>query len=282
MSEEQLTYLATDVPTPARMYDYCLGGKDNFEIDRNAVITLSDEFPEGIDTARENRRFLYRVVRYLTDEAGVGQFLDMGSGLPAQQNVHQVARQFQPDARVVYVDNDPIVLAHGRALLADEASTIVITADMTEPEEVLSRADVHDLIDFDRPVAALFLSVPHSIPDDEVARGMLQAVVERLAPGSFVAVSQFTAQDRKVAVEHSELCTRLGLDWKTRAIEDFRAMLEGLGLEPVPPGLVEVTDWRPDPDQPALSPVAPQLRRYVGAAANNHRVREFGGVLRKP
>jgi hypothetical protein len=163
---EQPSYpdFSTDVPSPARMYDYGLGGKDNFAVDREANLAGLAQFPELLDIARENRLFLYRVVQFLAGEAGIRQFLDMGSGLPSAQNVHQVAQQFQADGRVVYVDNDPVVLTHGRALLAEQGRTTVVMADMTRPHDILAHADVRRLIDFSQPVAVLFLSVLHSVP----------------------------------------------------------------------------------------------------------------------
>jgi hypothetical protein len=274
------TELNTKVAHPARMYDYCLGGKDNFAVDREAVQIFVERFPEGLDSARENRLFLYRVVRFLARDAGIRQFLDMGSGLPTQANVHQVAQQFQPDAHVVYVDNDPIVLVHGRALLAEDATT-VIQADMTDPQHILARPDVRGLIDFDQPAAALFLSVPHSIPDDQRARDMFAAIIDALAPGSFLAVSQFVGVNADAAQSHTRTANELGLVWKTRTMDDFRELVGELGLEPVPPGLVDVCDWRPDPHQPPLHPVDEPLRPFIGWTADNKLVKEFGGVLRK-
>ncbi|MEU5995988.1 SAM-dependent methyltransferase [Spirillospora sp. NPDC047418] len=272
------TGIDVSTPSPARMYDYCLGGKDNFEVDRAAVMGFVSQFNEGLDVTRENRLFLYRVVRYLAAEAGIRQFLDMGSGLPTQANVHEVARQFQPDAHVVYVDSDPIVLAHGRALLSAEATT-VIQADMTDPREVLAHPDVRHLIDFDQPVAALFLSVAHSIPDDDQVRGMFSATSDALAQGSFLAVSQFVGLDAETARAHTRKATEMNLVWKTRTIEDFRPLVPD--LEPVPPGLVDVAQWHPDHDQPALSTVDAALQPFLGTAAGSRRVAEFGGILRK-
>lgn len=265
-------------PSPARMYDYCLGGKDNFAVDREAVLALVTQFREGLDVTRENRLFLYRVVRFLAQEAGIRQFLDMGSGLPTQANVHEVARRFQPDAHVVYVDSDPIVLAHGRALLAEEATT-VIQADMTEPREIMAHPDVRRLIDFDQPTAVLFLSVSHSIPDDEQVRAMFAAVADMLAPGSFLALSQFAGMDRETAAAHTKKAIEVGLAWKTRTVDDICDLVGD--LEPLPPGLVDVGEWRPDPGQPPLSPVADPLLPFIGAAAENKQVKEFGGVLRR-
>ncbi|HEX6470806.1 MAG TPA: SAM-dependent methyltransferase [Streptosporangiaceae bacterium] len=272
--------IPTDVPTPARMYDYGLGGKDNYAIDRQAALAGLADFPEILDIARENRLFLYRAVRWLSRDAGIRQFLDMGSGLPAQQNVHQVAQQFRPDARVVYVDNDPIVLAHGRALLADGGQTTVIMADMTDPRHVLAHPDVRRLFDFDQPVAALFLSVGHSITDDAVMHAMLSEVADALVAGSFIALSQIVGVDQATADEHNEVARRVGLPWKNRTAEKVSELLSG--LEPVPPGLVDVVNWRPDPNQPPLRPVDKPLRPFLGAAASNKRLYEFGGIMRKP
>lgn len=272
--------IPTDVPTPARIYDYNLGGKDNFAVDRTWALEALKHFPEALDVSRENRQFLYRAVRFLARDAGIRQFLDMGSGLPTQQNVHQVAQRFQPGAHVVYVDNDPIVLAHGRALLADDRTTAVINADMTEPESVLTDEATLRLLDFSQPVAALFLSVTHSIPDDETARHTLGAVADVLAPGSYLVHTQFIGVDRAAADESTEVGTRLGLAWKARTAEEVRGLVSG--LEPVEPGYVDVAKWHPDPGQPPLSPVDSPLLPYIGKGAGNRRVMEYGAVLRKP
>lgn len=273
--------LNTDRPTPARMYDYLLGGKDNYEADRVASEEAIAAAPEVRTIARENRAFLRRAVRMLT-ESGVDQFIDLGSGLPTQGNVHEVAQRINPTARVVYVDHDPIVLAHGRALLADDETTTVIRADITSPDDVLAHADTLRLLDFAQPVAVLLLSVPHSIPDDEQLRGTLSAVAAALPSGGFLAASQMSGTDSDAAAGHTRAALDVGMPWKTRTVDDVRELLAGIGLEPVEPGLVDVSQWRPDPDQPPLSPVPVPLRPYHGAVARNRRVKEFGGVLRKP
>jgi hypothetical protein len=233
--------IPTDIPTAARIYDYDLGGKDNFAIDREWALKALEYFPEALDVARENRLFLYRAVRYLARDCGIRQFLDLGSGLPTQQNVHEVAGEFQPEARVVYVDNDPIVLAHGRALLADDRSTVVVTADMTDPETILGEETLGGLIDLSEPVAALFLSVTHSIPDDDLAKRSLGRVAEALAPGSYLAHTQFAGIDRAAADESTEVGTRLGLPWKARTREEIEGLVTGLSeganvLSVRPPG----------------------------------------------
>lgn len=275
--------ITTDVPTPARMYDYSLGGKNNYGVDRQAVLEVNRRLPGGLDMARENRLFLYRAVRFLARDAGIRQFLDLGSGLPTQQNVHHVAEQFQPDAHVVYVDNDPVVLTHGRALLAQNDRTKVVMADIAEPAEILAHAEVRRLIDFSEPVAMLCLSVAHSIPDDTKVRDMFAALVDAAAKGSYLALSQAATATPEQAAAATELATGLGMEWKTRTTEEVLDLLPE--LEPVEPGLVDVTDWRPDPTQPPLPPVDAPLRPYIGIRAQSETYKdymEFGGVLRKP
>ncbi|MFD0856317.1 SAM-dependent methyltransferase [Actinomadura adrarensis] len=271
--------LGLDRPTSARMYDYCLGGKDNFEVDREASKAMFERFPEGLLQPRDNRRFLYRVVRFLARDAGIKQFLDLGSGLPTQNNVHQVAGEFQPGARVVYVDHDPIVLAHGRALLAEDRSTTVISADMVDTDEILNHAETRRLIDFSEPVAVLFLSVTHSIVDDEVVRRMLATIRAAVVPGSHIALSQLVGESREVVDEANAIMAAQGVAWKNRMREDVAAFVAD--LEPVEPGLVDVKDWRPDPTQPPLPPVEESLQKYIELAKQT-RFSQCGGVFRVP
>ncbi|GAA4227571.1 SAM-dependent methyltransferase [Actinomadura meridiana] len=270
-----------DVPTPARIYGWALGGKDNYEVDRQFMLKNLPEFPEMIEVARQNRLFLYRAVRYLAQEAGIRQFLDMGCGLPTDDNVHQVARRFLPDARVVYVDIDPIVLVHARALLAGDGSTAVITADMRDQEAILAHPDVKRLIDFDEPVAVLFLSIGHHLVDADDPGGVLGAAIDRAAPGSHLAFSQVVSADRARARDMDGRSTAAGLRWQTRDRAEVNALLPD-GLEVVEPGLVDLGDWRPDPNQPPLAPVPAELRPYAGASRLGRDINEYGGVLRKP
>ncbi|RKS73214.1 S-adenosyl methyltransferase [Actinomadura pelletieri DSM 43383] len=270
-----------DVPTPARIYGWALGSKDNFEVDRRFMLKNLPAFPEMIDVARQNRLFLYRAVRYLARDAGIRQFLDMGCGLPADDNVHQVARRFAPDARVVYVDIDPIVLVHARALLAGDGSTVVITADMRDQEALLEHPDVRRLIDFDEPLAVLFLSVGHHLVDADDPRGVLRTVIERAVPGSHLAFTQIVCSDRERAADMDARSTAAGLRWQTRDRAEVDALLPA-GLEPVEPGLVDVGDWRPDPDQPPLAPVPAELMPYANGSSLGRAMNEYGGVLRKP
>jgi hypothetical protein len=273
------TAFSTTEPSPARLYDYALGGKDNWAIDRETTLAILDRYPEGLDAPRQNRLFLYRVVRFLARDMGIRQFLDLGSGLPTQANVHEVAQQFQPDARVVYVDNDPIVLAHGRALLADNQTTTVITADMTDTERILADPQVRELIDFSEPVAVLFLSVGHFVADDATVRRMVATVTDAIVPGSYVAFSQMAAMNEELAAAANELTKSLGMLFINRTPDAIAEFVRG--LEPVEPGLVDVKTWRPDPSQPPLNPVDEPLRPYLEAADTAKRTMEFGGVLRK-
>ncbi|GAA2796781.1 SAM-dependent methyltransferase [Saccharopolyspora taberi] len=262
-----------------------LGGKDNFAVDREFMLRTLQGFPECVDIARQNRLFLYRAVRHLVRDAGIRQFIDLGFGLPAEDNVHQVAQRFDPEARVVYVDIDPIVLVHGRALLADNDATAVITADMREPESVVDHPDTRALIDFAEPVALLFLSTGHYLKDsDQVGRGVRHTVRhvidEVAAPGSYLAFSQIVHDDPARGAEMSELAEGSGIPWQTRTPAEVDALLDG--LEPVEPGMVNLRDWRPDPDQPPLEAVPAPLAAFVGATDEELGHYEYGGILRKP
>lgn len=279
--DPDLPSVPTDFPTPARMYDYCLGGKDNFKVDREAVLAAMRHFPQGVDEARYNRQFLYRVVRFLARDAGIRQFLDLGSGLPTQNNVHQVAQQFQPDARVVYVDNDPIVLSHGRALLESDANTTVIAADMTRPLEILEHPRTLGLLDFSQPVAVLFLSVGHSISEDATVAEMVATVRDRICSGSYIAFTQMCTPDRELVERSMQVAQESNYVFRTRLPETVDGFLTG--LEPVEPGLVYIRQWRPDPSQPPLPQVDEPLRQFLGASEGlEHQGGEYGGVLRKP
>ncbi|MCI2420906.1 SAM-dependent methyltransferase [Saccharopolyspora sp. K220] len=282
--ESTATSIPFDKPTSARAYGWMLGGKDNYAIDREFIRRTLVEFPECVDIARQNRLFLFRAVRYLVQEAGIRQFLDLGCGLPTDNNVHQVAQRFDPAASVVYVDVDPIVLAQGRALLADNEATTVITADMRDPEAILANPDAQQLIDFTEPVAVLFLSVGHHLKDsDDVGHGprhALRHIIDTVAaPGSHLAVSQIVHDDPVKAARMSEQIDAAGIPWQTRTPAEVDALLDG--LEPVEPGLVNLNDWRPDPNQPLLEPAPAVLQPYVGITETRTDVYEYGGVLRK-
>ncbi|MGA4541616.1 SAM-dependent methyltransferase [Uniformispora flossi] len=262
------TGIDVTVPSVARMYDYYLGGKDNFKVDREASDQLALAAPGTKALAINNRRYMQRAVRVLAEQYGITQFMDHGSGLPTQDNVHQIAQSVNPDARVVYIDNDPIVLAHGRALLADNAATTVITADMRDTDAVMADPDVVKLIDFDQPVAALFVSVLHCIPDTDDPAGLVRRVMDRLAPGSFVVISHLVAEDDAVRLRLSDfMLTATQGNWgRVRTAADVTGYFGDLEL--LDPGLVEISTWRPDGTE---GPVQ-ETTEWI----------EFGGVARKP
>jgi SAM-dependent methyltransferase len=258
----------TKVPSVARMYDYFLGGDDNYQSDRDACEELLKQVPSTKTLAVNNRRFLRRVVRLLASEYGIRQFIDHGSGLPTQDNVHQVAQAVDPESRVVYVDNDPIVLAHGRALLDENERTTVIQADMRDTDGIFDHEETRRLIDFSEPVAALFVSVMHCIPDEDDPAALVRRVAARLAPGSFLVVCQLVSdrpEIRKFVTDFMAEAT--GNHWgRVREEHEVAAFLDG--LEILEPGLVEVSTWRPDNE---LAPVQ-QTDEWI----------EWGGVARLP
>ncbi len=236
----------TTVASVARVYDYALGGKDNYAVDREAFERIEATAPSLRPLAMNNRRFLERVVRVLVEEYGVRQFLDHGSGLPTQDNVHQIARRSDPDARVVYVDHDPMVVAHSRALLGGVPGTAVVQADFRDTEAVFGDPRVRELIDPTEPVAALFVSVLHCVPDSDDPGGLLRRVADRLPSGSFLAVNQLVSEDAKLRTWISEFMAKnTALGWgRVRQRHEVRRYFEG--MEVLPPGLVEISTWRPD------------------------------------
>lgn len=278
----------TSIPHSARAYGWMLGLKDNFEADRAFLLNQLPTFPECLDIARQNRLFLHRAVRYLAAPveqggAGIGQFIDFGCGLPAGDNVHHAAKVFNPDARVVYVDIDPIVLAHGRALLADDNSTTIIQADIRDPE-ILTHPDLTRLIDFTQPVAVLYLSVGHHLKDDPgeglaSARDALHSVIGAAVAGSHVAASQVVCEDSVRGQAFAAAADRAGIPWQSRTPAEFDALVDDLVA--VDPGLVNLKDWRPDPGQPELPPADAALQPFEGRAEGSD-LYEYGGVLRKP
>jgi hypothetical protein len=234
------------------MYDYYLGGKDNFAVDREAAEQVLSAAPEVRVLASENRAFLGRAVRYLTAEAGIRQFIDVGTGLPTQGNVHEVAQEVDPAARVVYIDNDPIVRAHARALLPGDGTTAVIEADMRHPRAILDHPDLHRLITLDEPVAVLFMSVLHFITDEEDPYGMVAAFRDAAVPGSHLALSHITSPE-----QNAEAAEAAADVYKARATSPavLRSPKEIMtlfdGYELVEPGLVYLPQWRPDDPQDA-------------------------------
>jgi SAM-dependent methyltransferase len=239
----------TNRPSVARMYDYYLDGKDNYQVDRDAVDQVEAAMPEIRQLAWENRAFLRRAVRYMARQ-GIDQFLDIGSGLPTVGNTHEIARQVIPDARVVYVDIDPIVAAHGRALLATDDNTTVAIADMHHPEEVLEHPETKRLIDLTRPVGVLLIAMIHFIPQAERSR-IMGYLSDALAPGSHLTGTHVTTDGHSAEavaqIERVYATTPTPIYFRDHA--EVGHFFDGLEL--VEPGLVTVDAWRPDPADPA-------------------------------
>ncbi|MFC4949950.1 SAM-dependent methyltransferase [Pseudonocardia sp. GCM10023141] len=240
-----------NVPSIARVYDYVLGGKEHFEIDRRVSEALFKAVPETSQLAKDNRNHLRRAVRFLV-ESGITQIIDLGSGLPTVGNVHEVAHEIDPDVHVVYVDIDPIVLAHGRALLGNETTTTVITADVRDAAAIFDNPATHALIDFDKPFAVIAASILHHFTDAE-AYAAAEAIKSRLTPGSYILMSNFLDDDepRAKALERAFLEGGLGTG-RFRTWSEQQRFFEGLEL--VEPGLVYANDWHPDDLTPTDSP----------------------------
>ncbi|WP_272499135.1 SAM-dependent methyltransferase [Actinomadura litoris] len=232
-----------DTPNAARMYDYYLGGKDNYPADREAAEKIMALGPSR-DICVANRRFLGRSVR-LAAEHGIRQFLDLGTGLPTQDNVHEVAKSVVPDAHVVYVDYDPVVLTHARALRAIDDTTTVVSKDIRRPGEILAHPDVRRLIDFSEPVAVMFVAILHCLTDDEDPWGVVREFTAPLAPGSHLIVSHLTddahPEEGAAAREVYQGATAPLVHRSHAAISRFFT-----GFDLVEPGVTQVNEWRPD------------------------------------
>lgn len=242
----------TSVAHPARMYDYFLGGKNNFAADRGAADRILDAAPEARLVVQEGRRFLRRAVRFAAEQ-GMTQFLDIGTGLPTEGSVHEVAQAIRPESRVAYVDNDPVVLAHARALMSgDRRGRITYTqADAREPDKVFGAADVREVIDFDQPVAVVLAMLLHFIRDEEDPTDIVARLREAMAPGSMLIVSHVTYRSEELKQLAEAVYERTTSPVVPRTREEIAGLLEGFDL--VHPGLVRIPLWRPDPDAPMLS-----------------------------
>jgi hypothetical protein len=237
----------TSVAHPARVYDYWLGGKDNFEADRKAAEEVIAVRPSILYDIRANRAFLGRAVRWLAAEAGIRQFLDIGTGIPAAGNTHQVAQDVTPDARIVYVDNDPIVLVHARALLTgtDAGATAYIDGDLRDPQPILRTA--HETLDFGKPIAVLLIGVLHLISDEENPRGIIDQLMAAVPSGSYLALTQ-PASDvnaEQAAAGAQRYNQNVATKQTRRSHEETTAFLDG--LEIIEPGVVQCHRWHPDP-----------------------------------
>ena len=261
------TGIDTTVPHSARIWNYWLGGKDNYAVDREAGDKVAAMLPSIVAQARADRAFLGRAIRYLAGEEGIRQFLDIGTGLPTADNTHQVAQRVAPQSRIVYADNDPLVLAHARALLtsAPEGACDYVDGDLREPDKILAKAA--RTLDLTKPVALMLLGIVHHIPDTQQAYSIVGHLVAALAPGSFLTINHSTSAVHGAAMEEAVAhWNRVGTPSMTlRTPEQIARFFDGLDL--LPPGVVSCSRWRPDPsptgDQPA-------------------EVDEFCGVARKP
>ena len=259
MAEQVPGTVSANVPNVARVYDYMLGGKDNFPADREAAERILVAFPEARDGVRENRVFLRNVVRYLVGEVGIRQFLDIGTGLPTQQNVHQVAQAVAEDARVVYVDNDPVVCVHGRVLLADTDAVAMVEADLRQPERILNDPATLRLIDFSQPVVVLLVAILHFISDEEDPYALVARLRDAMAPGSYLVVAHMLdAEERRSDADQlKQVYSRSSAGVVPRTLDEIMRFFDGLEM-------VDMDRF-----------VAPELQaRFSGLG--------WGGVGRKP
>jgi len=260
-TESEPPAIDTTVAHPARVYDYWLGGKDNFQADRDAAEQAAAAYPNILPGVQANRAFLRRAVEYLATDQGIRQFLDIGTGLPTNDNTHQIAQQIAPESRIVYVDNDPIVLTHARALLTstEEGVTAYVDADARDTATILREAAA--VLDFSQPIAVMALLLLQYIPDSDHPRQLISTIMDAMPPGSYLTVTDTTRDihpDQGAAVTQ-RLNARLGpaqLTMRTRA--EILGYFDGLDL--VDPGLVSLPYWRPVTEPPGL------LNAYAGVA----------------
>jgi hypothetical protein len=261
----------TSRPSVARMYDHYLGGKDNYVVDRDAADQMMVAVPESREMVQANRAFLVRAVHHLAAEMGIRQFLDIGSGLPTQQNVHEVAQAVSPDSRVVYVDHDPHAVVHGRALLATGENTAFVHGDLLQPDKILEDPKVLELIDFDEPVAVLIVAILHFVSDEDDPGGILERLHETMAPGSYLVVSHVLDDPRPHAI--GKILTASGAPpWYPRPQEEVVRFFDGFDL--VEPGVAVLPRWRPP------TPAAVPLHRTPASTDDLHW--QVAGIARRP
>lgn len=260
-------YIDTTKASIARVYDAFLNGKDNYEIDREVLRRVQQVAPEAIRLGGDNRDFLIRVTRFIASQTGITQFLDCGSGLPTAENTHQVAQRIQPDTRVVYIDNDPVVLAHGRALLEENDQTHFSAADIFKPDQIINDEVVRKYLDFSEPIALFQLGTLHHYDGERSPQSIMAEYIDALPSGSYVAISHFF--DPETTPELSELARKMEQVFlhspMGTGVFRTRAEIEGMfpGLELVHPGLVRCADWWPD--GPRIKPLDPVQHCIVGA-----------------
>jgi len=253
-SQDEHPTFDTSVAHVARVYDYWLGGKDNYAADRAAGDQAIQAYPDIVRSVRANRAFLARVVRYLAREEGIRQFLDIGTGIPTANNTHEVAQSVAPDCRVVYVDNDPVVLSHARALLTSqpEGATDYIDADLRDTRKILAQAA--RTLDFSRPVAVMLIAIMHAIGDDEDPYAIVATLMEAVPPGSYLALSHVASDI--VPAQAADMIGRLNRLMYEKTSPRPRAEVAHFfdGLSMVQPGVVRVQQWRPDTEAEATTP----------------------------
>jgi hypothetical protein len=258
----------TGVAHTSRVYNYWLGGKDNFAADREVGDAVTAAIPSAPLLARQNRAFLSRAVHYLAMEAGIRQFLDIGTGIPAAGNTHEVAQAVAPDSRIVYVDNDPIVLAHARALMTSDpaGATAFIQADFREPGKILADPALHRTLDLDKPVALVLVAILHFFTDDENPQGIVSSLVDALPSGSYLTITNLTADfmDPDQAARAELAGQQGGITYVPRSQAEVAAFFGGLHL--VDPGVVPMQAWRPD----------------GGALTGPHGPTSYAAMARKP
>lgn len=250
----------TSKPHSARFWNYFVGGKDHYEVDREIGDHIKEIFPGLVDVAVTSRHFLGRAVRHLAGETGIRQFLDVGTGLPTADNTHEVAQRVAPDARIVYVDNDPIVLAHAKALLTStrEGRTAYLDADLYEPEAVLEAAA--DTLDLSQPVALMILNTLGHVADYEQARDLVRRLMAGLPPGSHLVISDSTATSEGMIAASEAYNASGAVPYHVRGVAEIAGFFDGLEL--VDPGVVRVPEWRPD--APASASPATAVDAYCG------------------
>jgi len=245
----------TTAANVARIYDYWLGGKDNFEADRVAAEKILTQLPGQRRSALENRKFLRRAVRFLAAEAGIDQFLDIGVGLPTQGAVHEVALEINPRARVAYVDYDPVVVAHGNALLATPDRSVVVQEDIRRPAELLANPIIGGHLDFDRPVAVLLLAIVHFVADTDDPAAITATLRDALVPGSYLVLTHICQEllpDKAAAARAKDVYQQAGQPIKARETAEIRGFFGDFEL--VEPGLVPKHAWRPAGGSAAADP----------------------------
>jgi hypothetical protein len=255
----------TTVPHSARIWNYWLGGKDHFTVDREAGDAFLDIYPEMREVARAVRGFLGRAGRYLAGEAGVRQFLDIGTGLPTADNTHEVAQRAAPESKIVYVDNDPLVLAHARALLTSSpaGSCKYLDADVRDPDKILAAAA--DTLDFSQPVAVIMLGIMAHVNDDAEALSIVHRITGALPPGSYLTLSDGANTSEARQKAHERYAETGAEPYRLRSPGQITSFFDGLSL--LEPGVVPVSQWRPDPTPDGRQP------RHVDT---------YGGMARKP